>query len=187
MTVGFPMVTDRLLIEPMTAADADSFAAYRSDEGVARYQSWTVPFGLDDAERALATNPQDWPEPGRWAQLAVRERGELRGDVAVHVVRDPVAPGTIEVGVTLAPGAQGRGIAAESLRAVISACFARGAHRVFASCDARNVPVARLLERLGLRHEARLVDAEWWKGEWTTADIWAVLAREWNGSGGRHE
>ena len=39
--------------------------------------------------------------------------------------------------------------------------------------------VHRLLEHLGLRCEARLVDADWFKGEWTTLRIYAVLAREW--------
>ena len=85
------------------------------------------------------------------------------------------------LGITLAAEAQGRGLAADALRAVIEAGVARGAHRFVASCDARNLPVARLLARIGMRHEARLVDAEWWKGEWTTADTWAVLASEWSG------
>ena len=42
----------------------------------------------------------------------------------------------------------------------------------------RNRPVHRLLERLGLRQEGRLVEADWFKGEWTTLRIYALLARE---------
>ena len=178
MTPGLPLVTDRLLIEPLTAADAAGFAAYRSDPAVARYQSWDAPYPLAEAERVLAANPAVWPPAGAWTQLAIREAGRLRGDVAVHAVDDRVMPATVEIGVTLAPDAQGRGVATEAVRAVLDAAFAAGAHRVFAVCDARNEPVARLLARLGLRREARLVDAEWWKGEWTTADTWAVLASE---------
>jgi RimJ/RimL family protein N-acetyltransferase len=181
MTVSFPLVTDRLLIEPMTIGDAVRFAAYRSDPEVARFQSWDVPYPVERAQQELAANPQGWPPPGAWTQLAIREGDELRGDVAVHRLDDPVARDTAEIGVTLSPGARGRGIATEALRAVVGACFEAGAHRVFAGCDARNLPVARLLERVGLRHEARLVDAEWWKDEWTTADTWAVLASEWRG------
>jgi RimJ/RimL family protein N-acetyltransferase len=181
MTVSFPLSTDRLLIEPMTTADAEGFAAYRSDPGVARFQSWESPYSVEQAEEALETNPQGWPSPGAWAQLAIREQGVLRGDVAVHPIDDEITPHTVELGVTLAPSAQGRGIATEALRAVITAAFDDGTHRVLLGCDARNTPVARLLERVGLRHEARLVDAEWWKGEWTTADTWAVLASEWRG------
>lgn len=181
MTISFPLSTDRLLIEPMTTADAEAFAAYRSDPGVARFQSWATPYPVQEAEEALAANPKGWPPAGTWAQLAIREHGDLRGDVAVHPLDDEITPGTIELGITLAPSAQGRGLAAEALRAVVTAAFEDGAHRVLLGCDARNAPVARLLERVGLRHEARLVDAEWWKGEWTTADTWAVLAAEWRG------
>ena len=178
MAISFPLTTDRLLIEPMHVADAEAFAAYRSHPDVARYQSWDAPYPLAAARAALEANPS-WPAPGGWTQLAIREGGALRGDLGVHVLDDPLAPATFEVGVTLARSAQGSGIATEALRALLDALFADGAHRVLASCDARNAPVAALLRRLGLRHEARLVDAEWWKGEWTTADTWAVLSAEW--------
>jgi hypothetical protein len=43
-----------------------------------------------------------------------------------------------------------------------------GSHRVYAQADDRNVAVHRLLERLGFRCQARLVEADWFKGEWTT-------------------
>jgi RimJ/RimL family protein N-acetyltransferase len=52
-----------------------------------------------------------------------------------------------------------------------------GIHRVYAQADDRNVPVHRLLERLGLRCEARLLDADWFKREWTTLSIYAAFAR----------
>jgi RimJ/RimL family protein N-acetyltransferase len=178
MRVSFPLTTDRLLIAPMIERDAAAFAAYRSEPEVARFQSWAAPYPLAEALEVLAGNPRGWPAAGGWAQLGVYEAGALRGDVAVHAIGDPIAPDTVELGITLSPDAQGRGIATEALRAVVDACFAAGAHRVYAVCDARNEPVARLLQRLGLRREARLVDAEWWKGEWTTADTWAVLAGE---------
>jgi RimJ/RimL family protein N-acetyltransferase len=56
-------------------------------------------------------------------------------------------------------------------------------HRVIAQVDDRNVPVHRLLERLGFRREGRLVDADWFKGEWTTLCSYAVLDREWAARG----
>jgi RimJ/RimL family protein N-acetyltransferase len=52
-------------------------------------------------------------------------------------------------------------------------------HRVFAQADERNIPVRGLLERLGFRCEARLVEAEWFKGEWSTLRLYAMLDREW--------
>lgn len=52
-------------------------------------------------------------------------------------------------------------------------------HRVFAEADNRNLPVQRLLELLGFRCEARLVEADRFKGEWSTLRVYALLEREW--------
>ena len=110
---------------------------------------------------------------GRWLQIAVRHDGRLVGDVAVHALSDQ--PDTYEVGVTLAADAQGSGFATEALGALVAELFTGCAHRVFGVSDARNEPVARLFVRLGFRHEGRNVDADWFKGEWTSIDTWARL------------
>ena len=73
-----------------------------------------------------------------------------------------------------------RGLATEALTAVLSGLFEQhGMHRVFAETDDRKRPVGRLLERLGFRCEARLVEADWFKGEWSTLRVYAMLDREW--------
>jgi RimJ/RimL family protein N-acetyltransferase len=152
---------------------------------VARFQSWEAGYGAADAEAFLAEmEGAALGRPGAWMQLAAVELdgGALVGDCAVHVLHDP--PDTAEVGVTLAPGRQGRGLAAEALGAVLDALFARhGLHRAFAQADDRNVSVHRLLERLGFRCEARHVEADWFKGEWATLRVYALLAREWRARG----
>ena len=45
--------------------------------------------------------------------------------------------------------------------------------------DERNLASARVLEKLGMRREAHLVENEWVKGEWQSEAIYALLAREW--------
>ena len=52
-------------------------------------------------------------------------------------------------------------------------------HRVFAEADDRNGAVHRLLERLGFRCEARLVEADWFKGAWSTLRVFGLLRHEW--------
>jgi RimJ/RimL family protein N-acetyltransferase len=157
-----------------------AFAAYRSDPEVARYQGWDS-YTVADGERLVAAQQGvDFGAAGRWVQVAAVDRttGALRGDCAVRVVDDQ--PRTAEVGVTFAPASQGSGLATEALGAVVRLLFeAHDLHRVYAQTDDRNVPVHRLLERLGFRCEARLVEADWFKGEWTTLRIYAVLRREW--------
>jgi RimJ/RimL family protein N-acetyltransferase len=43
----------------------------------------------------------------------------------------------------------------------------------------RNAASARVLEKLGMRLEAHLVENEWVKGEWQSELVYAMLAREW--------
>jgi RimJ/RimL family protein N-acetyltransferase len=178
---GEEIHTERLSIRPLRAADLPAFVAYRCDPHVARYQGWETSFSMADAERLLREIAAvELGRPGGWLQLAIadRMRGTLLGDCAVRVCTEQ--PSTAEIGVTLARPHQGRGLAAEALDAVVTALFLDHAmHRVFAQADDRNVAVHRLLERLGFRCEARLVDADWFKGEWTTVRTYAVLREEW--------
>ena len=175
------ILTDRLLLRLLDDRDVSAFAAYRSHPDVARYQSWDTGFSRADAERLVAAQQDlDFGDPGPWVQLAVVDRstGALCGDCAVHVEAEP--PQTAEVGVTFAPATQGGGLATEALGAVVTRLFEEhGIHRVYAQADDRNVAVHRLLERLGFRCEARLVEADFFKGEWCTMRTYAVLRREW--------
>ncbi len=169
----------RVLVEPLAEADVAAFAAYRRLPEVARWQGWDTSYDEADARRLVATQPSGLPAAGEWLQLAVRSPGGdvLYGDVGVHRLAD--RRDTFEVGVTLAPAAQGRGLGTEAVRTVLAHLFAEaGAHRVVARCDERNAPVAALLRRVGMRHESREVDADWFKGAWTTLDGYAGLARE---------
>lgn len=160
--------------------DVAAFVAYRRDPSVARWQSWDPTYSEADARALIAAQPTTvLPPAGHWLQLAVRtvDGAMLCGDVAVHRIADQ--PDTFEIGVTLAPGARGQGFGTEAVTRLLAFLFAEaGAHRVIASCDSRNTAVARLLARVGMRHESRQVDADFFKGEWTTLDGYAVLARE---------
>jgi RimJ/RimL family protein N-acetyltransferase len=46
-------------------------------------------------------------------------------------------------------------------------------------------PSVKLARRLGMRQEARLVQNELFKGEWSTEVDFAMLAGEWSGRGRR--
>ena len=177
------IVTGRLLLRPFQAADLASFARYRATEAVARYQSWSPSYSMADAEAFFAEQQGvTFGQRGAWVQVAAVDRatGELAGDCAVRIADDQ--RDTAEVGVTFAPEHQGKGLAREALGAVVTRLFdEHGIHRVYAETDDRNTAVHHVLERLGFRCEARLVDADWFKDEWTTLRIYAALRRDWPG------
>jgi RimJ/RimL family protein N-acetyltransferase len=175
------ILTERLLLRRFRAGDLPAFVAYRRDPTVARYQGWDAAYSMGDAERFLAEQERvELGQPGDWVQLAAVDRadGALVGDCASYVMTEP--PATAEIGVTLAPASQGKGLAREALTGLVKTLFeGHDLHRIIAHADDRNRPVQQLLERLGFRCEARLVEADWFKGEWTTLRVYALLDREW--------
>jgi RimJ/RimL family protein N-acetyltransferase len=179
--MAYPLRTERLVIEPLGPADIEAFHTYRQDPDIARWQSWSPDYSMEEARRLVESQPTTaLPSPGDWLQLAIHDRldGSLRGDVALHALSDQ--PDTYEIGATIAAASQHQGYAIEAARSIVGCLLTEvGAHRVVAFCDSRNEPVARLLRRIGMRHESRQVCGDWFKGEWTTLDGYAILATEW--------
>jgi len=52
-------------------------------------------------------------------------------------------------------------------------------HRVVGRLEARNTASARVLEKLGMRREAHLIENEYVKDEWQSEMIYAILELEW--------
>ena len=178
----YPLIADRVRIEPLSESDAPEFVVYRQIPDIARWQSWTTAYSTTDALALIRTQPRGVvPPPGEWLQLAVHstDAGVLYGDIALHPLEGE--PATYEVGITFAPGFQGRGLATEALERVLEFLFHdQHAHRVVAFCDTRNAAVATLLRRLNFRQESHQIDADFLKDEWTTVDGYALLASDWN-------
>lgn len=82
------------------------------------------------------------------------------------------------------PDYQGLGLATEGAAELLRIGFdGLRLHRLCGRCDARNQASARLMERLGMRKEAHLVQNERVKGEWTDELVFAILAEEWRARG----
>jgi len=154
----------------------------RSDAEVARYlyeEPLSPEQTRDSLTRKMAATA--WANEGDWLGAAVVERasGRTVGDVALHWVSE--RDRTAEIGFILDPRCQGQGFATEAARALVDWAFtAAGIHRVIGRTEARNVASARVLEKLGMRREAHLVENEWVKGEWQSELVYAVLDREWS-------
>ena len=85
-----------------------------------------------------------------------------------------------EIGFVLHPDHHGQGYAGEAACAMLRLGFEElGLHRIVGRCEPRNEASARLLERLGMRREAHLIENEWVKGEWQSELVYAMLDREW--------
>ncbi|MEM6373445.1 MAG: GNAT family protein [Pseudomonadota bacterium] len=130
--------------------DLRAFQAYRNDPAVALYQSWDE---MDD-DRALGflehmAGMTPLFQPDQWAQIGVADAANRRliGDMGIHLSADATE---VELGITLAAHAQGRG---HGLRATQLACayvFAQTtAAQIKVWADIRNAASRALAERAG--------------------------------------
>jgi RimJ/RimL family protein N-acetyltransferase len=177
----YPIPTPRLLLRPIAADDAVAMHAYKSDPDAVRYVPY-APLTLGEVEQRIATT---WSRTvftgeGDGICLAVEEResGALVGDVVLFWRSETDRAG--EVGYIFDPRFSGRGYATEAVDALLALGFdGLGLHRIAARIDERNSASARVVERLGFRREACLVESEWFKDEWTTLLIYGLLETEW--------
>jgi RimJ/RimL family protein N-acetyltransferase len=175
----YPIRTERLLLRPWRDDDVDIYHRLKGDPEVVRYM-YDVPLTRAGAAAKLASLRSTLTEHGQWTNVAVEvaATGEVVGEVGLGwTSRDHRLA---DIGYTFFAGHRGRGYATEAATALIDLAFtALGAHRVAGHLDARNTASARVLERLGMRREAHLVENEWVKGEWTDELIYGILAAEW--------
>jgi len=175
------LTTERLLLRPFKDGDYEAVYALESRPDVMRYLYWE-PRTPDEARAALdrrvkMTSLDDEVAALRLAVIR-RDSGDLIGDFSLRLRSRPDRQG--EIGFMFHPDHQGRGYAAEAGRAALELGFESfGLHRIQGSCDARNAASARLMERLGMRLEARLRETEFVKGVWCDELIYAILAAEW--------
>ncbi len=174
------LLTDRLRINDLCPADASALHAYRSHEDVARFQGW-IPASVDDALAFITRNAgSPFNQHDSWYQLAIRSRDtdELIGDLGVHFVSDDGHQ--VELGVSISPAHQRRGLASEAILAMLGYLFTTlNKHRVYASIDPRNQASIALLNKIGMRQEAYFRQSLFWKGEWVDDIVYAMLRSEW--------
>jgi RimJ/RimL family protein N-acetyltransferase len=181
MKPDWPLETERLMLRPFADGDLDALHAMHSDREVARYL-YNEPRSYDEARQLLDRKiaGAELVAEGDWlsAAVVVRETGRVVGDMAMQWVSEMHRTG--EIGFVFDPTAQGRGYATEASRPFLRVAFEDfGFHRVIGRTEARNVASARVLEKLGMRREAHLVENEWVKGEWQSELVYAMLDREW--------
>jgi RimJ/RimL family protein N-acetyltransferase len=182
----WPVETPRLTLRPFVADDFAALHAMRSDAEVSRYL-YQGPMSPAESRELLERKigMPSWTSEGDWLSAAVveRESGTTVGDVGLCWLsqRDRTA----EIGFTFDPRHQGKGFATEAARAMVDWAFGNaGMHRVIGRLEARNGASARVLEKLGMRLEAHLVENEWVKDEWQSELVYAILDREWTGNSG---
>ena len=181
LTLESPIVTDRLVLRPFRTSDADALYDLRSRPEVTRYLYWpeATPEGVRDviAQRLTMTK---LAAEGDALVLAVEvaQTGQMIGEVDLSLVS--IEHRHAEIGAILHPDHQGRGYAAEAVKALLDLAFITlKLHRVTAQTNAGNEASARAMTRLGMRQEGHLRECVRFAGKWHDELVFAILADEW--------
>lgn len=172
--------TSRLLLRQFRDSDLEAFLAYRNDPEVAKYQGWDVPYPRHAAVEFVHEMVRAIPAPGQWIQTAIELKSthEMIGDVAFHIKKDDERQAFI--GYSLARPFWGCGYAFEAVSGILGYLFGElHLHRVIAECDVENTASWKLLEKLGFRREAHLIENIFFKGSYGSEYHYAMLRREW--------
>jgi RimJ/RimL family protein N-acetyltransferase len=150
-------------------------------EDVCRYLRWE-PMDIDQArallDRRLRQTHIDEDSDAILLAAVDLETSRVIGEFMLRVTNTQSRQG--EIGWSIHPDAQGRGLATEGAREMLRLGFDElGLHRIMADCDPRNVASFRVMERLGMRREAQFIENEFLKGEWIGEIVCAMLEDEW--------
>jgi RimJ/RimL family protein N-acetyltransferase len=177
----YPVTTERLRLRPYDSSDlASLYDIYRRPD-VAQYLYWEPVSrreAKDDLRRRLAQTAFAHEGDRLTLAVCIAADGTHCGDVTLKWTSETHRQG--ELGFVVHPDHQGQGFATEASAAILGIGFDLiGLHRIIGRCDARNVPSARVLQRLGMRQEAHFRHNEVFKGEWGDELVFALLEDEW--------
>ena len=151
-----PILTARLRLRPIAAADLDTLHAMWTDPDVRRYLWDDIVLPRERAEEIVAAMVAGAERNGRGMWLVYEGDGAEPVGFAGFLPRKEPEQGTLIYG--LVPRAWGHGYATESARAVVDYGFGTlGLETIVASADVPNGASIRVLERLGMEFVKREV------------------------------
>ena len=172
-----PLHTPRLLLRPLTEADAAAMLFLRSDAEMMRYVGREKTQTLDEARQfiarttaLLATN-----EGIMWGLCSVHAPAQLLGNICLWNIQP--AHHCAELGYALHRHHWGQGLMSEAVAAVVGYAFEElRLHRVEAHLHPANAASARLLARSGFEREGLLRESFYFAGSFSDTLVYGRVA-----------
>jgi len=174
------LTTARLYLREFEEGDVPALHAIEADPEAVKYVSYG-PSTEQVCRRDLAFHIEHQTAQSRiFYHLAVCLQKELQmiGWCGVKISRGNEQEA--ELGYALQRQHWGQGYITEAASALLAYGFIQlRLHRIFATCDPRNIGSARVLEKIGMQREGHLRQHKLSKGVWRDSLIYAVLEHEW--------
>lgn len=176
--------TPRLLLRFLRESD---FPAFRAIEGSPEVMRYERPVPTEEASRKrfdlILTADEDHPQVKYWFAITIPPDDTVRGWIKLS--EDFADVRQWEIGWYVHPDYWGTGIASEAAETVLRYAFVDlNVHRVVAFCKAENKASERIMQKLGMQHEAHLRETVWLNESWHDEEFYAILEREFFASRG---
>lgn len=176
-----PWHTARLTLRPFEPGDFAAVSRWRTSPEAARVLGRRLR-DAEDCRAALARMVAETAlnRPGERLTLAIERRPDRLVVGEVSLLFADATAGQGELACIVAHDHGGRGYGREAAAQMLEIGFSRfGLHRIFGRCGAGNRAAMRLMERLGMRCEAHLLEHRVVEGDWDEEYLYAILDREW--------
>jgi len=177
MTAQPTLKTERLILRPCVASDAEAIERLVSDIEIARHTlNIPHPYPQGGAADWIARHAGAFEKNEEIVFAIVTRSGELVGAIGLVPKKHDVA----ELGYWIGVPYWNRGYASEAARAVVAFAFDElSFHRVEAAHFSRNPASGRVMQKIGMRHEGTLRQAVKKWNEYLDTEMYAVLRGEW--------
>lgn len=157
--------SERIYLADLDPDQSGALYGYRALTEIYQYQSW-FPKDISEAERFIMEHSVNSSgSAGKWKQygIYVSETNELAGDCGYCILSENDA----EIGFTISPGFQRKGLGTETVKSLIDHLFKKkGVEKVIAKTDPDNTRSIKLLEKTGFIKTAHLKKSVEIRGEW---------------------
>jgi RimJ/RimL family protein N-acetyltransferase len=159
----------RVTLRPLALGDVDAVHDWARLPESCRYQAWgpnTYEQTQAFVQAAVAAAPER-------LVFAVVVDGEVVGSASLMLRGRSSA----EIAYGVHPRRWGQGIATAAARELLRLGFGEhGRHRIFATCDPRNLASAAVLRKIGMQYEGRMRGTVYIRDGWRDSDLYARLA-----------
>ena len=156
-------------LRPLALGDVDAVHDWARLPESCRYQAWgpnTYEQTQEYVRAAVTTTAYG-------LVFAVVLDGEVVGSASLKLR----GPSTAEIAFGVHPRRWGHGIATAAARELLQLGFGEhGRHRIFGTCDPRNLASAAVLRKIGMRYEGRMRGTIHIRDGWRDSDLYARLA-----------
>ena len=176
--MGLQLQTQRLVLREFAYEDWPAVHAYASDPEVTRYMSW----GPNDEAasqgfvKTVIAQQGKLPRTAYDLAITLKINGQLIGGCGIYRRRFQEG----EMGYCLHRAYWNKGYVTEAATALLEFAFSQeGFHRIYATCDPRNLGSARVMEKSGMRREGHMKEHLYKDGQWRDSLLYAILDWEW--------